>query len=49
MQSVSSRIWTRVAMSIYCDDNQYTTDMIVFIINHLFAHSLMFLSIAIYL
>ena len=25
MQSVSSRIWTRVALSISCDDNHYTT------------------------
>ena len=25
MQSVSSKIWTRVAMSISCDDNRYTT------------------------
>ena len=25
MQSVSSRIWTRVAMSISYDDNRYTT------------------------
>ena len=25
MQSVSSRIWTRIAVSISCDDNQYTT------------------------
>ena len=25
MQSVSSRIWTRVAVSISCDDNDYTT------------------------
>ena len=25
MQSVLSRIWTRVAMSISCDDNYYTT------------------------
>ena len=25
MQSVRSRIWTRVAMSISCDDNHYTT------------------------
>ena len=25
MQSVSSRIWTRVAVSIYYDDNHYTT------------------------
>ena len=26
MQSVSSRIWTRVAVSIPYDDNHYTTD-----------------------
>ena len=26
MQSVSSRIWTRIAVSISCDDNHYTTD-----------------------
>ena len=25
MQSVRSRIWTRVAVSIFCDDNHYTT------------------------
>ena len=25
MQSVSSRIWTRVAVSIFYDDNHYTT------------------------
>ena len=25
MQSVSSRIWTRAAMSIFYDDNHYTT------------------------
>ena len=25
MQSVSSRTWTRVAVSIYYDDNHYTT------------------------
>ena len=25
MQQVSSRIWTRVAVSISCDDNHYTT------------------------
>ena len=25
MQSVSSRIWTRTAVSISCDDNHYTT------------------------
>ena len=28
MQSVSSRIWTRVAVSISYDDNHYTTDML---------------------
>ena len=28
MQSVSSRIWTRVAVSISYDDNHYTTGMI---------------------
>ena len=26
MQSVSARIWTRVAVSISYDDNHYTTD-----------------------
>ena len=26
MQSVSSRIWTRVAVSSSCNDNHYTTD-----------------------
>ena len=26
MQSVRSRIWTRVAVSISCNDNHYTTD-----------------------
>ena len=26
MQSVSSRIWSRVAVSISYDDNHYTTD-----------------------
>ena len=25
MQSVSSRIWTRVAVYIFCNDNHYTT------------------------
>ena len=25
MQSVSARIWTRVAVSISCNDNHYTT------------------------
>ena len=28
MQSVSSRIWTRVAVSISYDDNHYTTGTI---------------------
>ena len=28
MQSVSSRIWTRVAVSISYDDNDYTTGQI---------------------
>ena len=31
MQSVSSRIWTRVAVSISCDDNHYTTGTYSFI------------------
>ena len=29
MQSVSSRIWTRVTMSISCDNNHYTTGTFV--------------------
>ena len=29
MQSVSSRIWTRVAVSISCDDNHYTTKLLI--------------------
>ena len=29
MQSVSSKIWTRVAVSISYDDNQYTTGIII--------------------
>ena len=33
MQSVSSRIWTRVAVSISYDDNVYTTGRIVMITN----------------
>ena len=32
MQSVSSRIWTRVAVSIFYDDNHYTTGTSKFII-----------------
>ena len=28
MQSVSSRIWTRVAVFISYDDNNYTTDIL---------------------
>ena len=30
MQSVRSRIWTRVAVSISCDDNHYTTGTSIF-------------------
>ena len=29
MDSVSSRIWTRVAVSISYDDNNYTTGIII--------------------
>ena len=36
MQSVSSRIWTRVAVSISYDDNHYTTG--TSINNDLFMH-----------
>ena len=35
MQSVSSRIWTRVAVSISYDDNHYTTEMISSVISFL--------------
>ena len=36
MQSVLSRIWTRVAVSISYDDNHYTTGIIITtIIGHL--------------
>ena len=31
MQSVSSRIWTRVAVSISYDDNHYTTGILTMI------------------
>ena len=33
MQSVSSRIWTRVAVSISYDDNHYTIIIIIIIIS----------------
>ena len=33
MQSVSTRIWTRVTMSISYDDNQYTTGASIISIN----------------
>ena len=33
MQSVSSRIWTRVAMFISYDDNNYTTGTSIFILS----------------
>ena len=36
MQSVSSRIWTRVAVFISYDDNNYTT--LVFIVLNMFPH-----------
>ena len=32
MQSVSSRIWTRVTVSIFYDDNDYTTGTTVFVV-----------------
>ena len=31
MQSISSKIWTRVAMSISYDDNHYTTGTLIFL------------------
>ena len=37
MQSVSSRIWTRVVVSIFYDDNHYTTDTIFFLIHYKFS------------
>ena len=33
MQSVLSRNWTQITVSIYCDDNYYTTGTSTFIIN----------------
>ena len=30
MQSVSSRIWTRIVVSISCDDNHYTTSIVIY-------------------
>ena len=36
MQSVSSRIWTRVAVSISYDDNHYTTDTSTFLLQFIF-------------
>ena len=56
MLSVTSRIWTRVAVSISYDDNHYTmgykyfflTQNILFNIIHSIAHSSMVPSIAIY-
>ena len=32
MQSVSSRIWTRVAESIFYDDNHYTTGTLILLL-----------------
>ena len=34
MQSVLSRIWTRVAVSISCDDNHYTTMLYTLLVNN---------------
>ena len=34
MQSVSSRIWTRVAVSISLNDNHYTTGCFLLYMNH---------------
>ena len=36
MQSVSSRIWTRVDVSISYDDNHYTTGTSIILFIHLF-------------
>ena len=51
MQSVSSRIWTRVAVSISYDDNHYTTGTYLIVIlfdnNPLFADSEVVTGIAI--
>ena len=44
MQAVSSRIWTRVAVSISYDDNHYTTDTA-----YLFLSLSLSLSLSIYL
>ena len=41
MQSVSSRIWTRVAVSISCDDNHYTTGTSTYL--HYIYHLLLFI------
>ena len=44
MQSVSSRIWTRVAVSISYDDNDYTTGISDSVINCIISlHNLYFL------
>ena len=44
MQSVSSRIWTRVAVSISYDDNHYTTGIVIVIYNRLKFTSLLLVS-----
>ena len=36
MQSVSSRIWTRVAVSISYDDNHYTTGTSIIFVDDIF-------------
>ena len=39
MQSVSSRIWTRVSESISCEDNHYTTGTYLRSLSDEYAHS----------
>ena len=36
MQSASSRIWTRVTVSISYDDNYYTTGLVIIVLNIFF-------------
>ena len=50
MQSVSSRIWTHVAVSTSCDDNHYTTDTSThtFIHTHTHTHTHTYIYIYIY-
>ena len=48
MQSVSSRIWTRVTMSISYDDNHYTTGTSIIIIKYCRLHRFPWLSLSIH-